>query len=125
RCSYADPCLGWAGVTSTLVVGLYLGRRARVELNADALEGVRHVWEFLALSANVVVFVAVGVAVDPTPILSHLAVIPIAIGIAYLARAISILVTIPAVNALRVTPPIGAAYQIVLFWAGLRGGLAL
>jgi CPA1 family monovalent cation:H+ antiporter len=121
----ADRYLGVSGVISTLVVGLYLGRRARLELNRDALAGMRHVWEFLALSANVVVFVAVGLAADPALILSNFAVIPATVAIAYLARALSVFLTIPAVNALRLSPPIRIAYQVVLFWGGLRGGLAL
>src|SRR5262249_38866943 len=37
----------------------------------------------------------------------------------------SVFLTIPAVNALRLSRPIGLAYQTVLFWGGLRGGLAL
>ena len=121
----ADRYLGVSGVISTLVVGLYLGRRARLELNRDALEGMRHVWQFLALSANVVVFVAVGLAADPALIRSNIAVIPTTVGIAYLARALSVFITIPAVNALRLSAPISIAYQVVLFWGGLRGGLAL
>jgi CPA1 family monovalent cation:H+ antiporter len=121
----ADRYLGVSGVISTLVVGLYVGRRARLELNRDALEGMRHVWKFLALSANVVVFVAVGLVADPALILDNVAVIPTTVGIAYLARALSVFLTIPAVNALRLTPPISIAYQVVLFWGGLRGGLAL
>jgi CPA1 family monovalent cation:H+ antiporter len=121
----ADRYLGVSGVISTLVVGLYLGRRARLELNRDALDGMRHVWQFLALSANVIVFVAVGLAADPALILSNVAVIPTTVGIAYLARALSVFLTIPAVNALRLSPSISIAYQVVLFWGGLRGGLAL
>jgi CPA1 family monovalent cation:H+ antiporter len=121
----ADRYLGVSGVISTLVVGLYLGRRARLELNRDALEGMRHVWQFLALSANVVVFVAVGLAADPALMWTNVAVIPTTVGIAYLARALSVFLTIPAVNALRLSPPINIAYQVVLFWGGLRGGLAL
>ena len=121
----ADRYLGVSGVISTVVVGVYLGRRARLELNRDALDGMRHVWEFLALSANVVVFVAVGLATDPAVIWSNFAVIPATVGVAYLARALSVFLTIPAVNALRLSSPIGMAYQVVLFWGGLRGGLAL
>jgi len=121
----ADRYLGVSGVISTLVVGLHLGRRARLELNQDALQGMRHVWEFLALSANVIVFIAVGLVADPGLIRSNFAVIPATVGIAYLARALSVFLTIPAVNALRLSPPISLAYQVVLCWGGLRGGLAL
>ncbi|HXJ83589.1 MAG TPA: cation:proton antiporter [Candidatus Methylomirabilis sp.] len=121
----ADHYLHVSGVIATMAVGLYLGRRARLELNRDALDGMRHIWEFLALSANVVVFVAVGLAADPAAMWINLAVIPTTVGIVYLARALSVFLTIPAVNALRRSPPISIAYQVVLFWGGLRGGLAL
>ena len=121
----ADHFLGASGVISTLVVGLYLGRRARLELNRDAFEGMRHIWEFLSLSANTLVFLAVGLAVNPSLLLSHMGTIPITVGIVYLARALSVFATIPALNTLRLSKPISFSYQVVLFWGGLRGGLAL
>lgn len=121
----ADHYLGASGVISTLVLGLYLGRRARLELNREAYEGMRYIWEFLSLSANTLVFLAVGLAVDPSLLLGNISVIPLTVGIVYLARAFSVFTTIPAVNALRLARPISLTYQTVLFWGGLRGGLAL
>ncbi len=121
----ADRFVGVSGVISTLALGLSLGRRARLELNRDALEGMRHIWEFLALCANTLVFLAVGLTADLALLAGHALAVVTTVGIAYAARAFSVFATIPVVNALGLAQPISFAYQVVLFWGGLRGGLAL
>ncbi|MBI5528789.1 MAG: cation:proton antiporter [Deltaproteobacteria bacterium] len=121
----ADHFLHVSGVISTLTVGLHLGTRARLELNKEALHGMHHIWEFLSLAANTLVFFAVGVTVDPAVMAGSLKYIPATVAIAYLARAVSVFTTIPPVNALRLAAPVGFAYQTILLWGGLRGGLAL
>ena len=44
--------------------GQPLGNRARLELSRDALHSMHAVWEFLALCANTLVFLAVGLVVE-------------------------------------------------------------
>ena len=114
-----------SGVIATMTVGLILGRRAKLELGTEALAGMRHLWQFLSLTANIVVFFAVGLLVDPAPLLQNMRFIPVTLLIAYLARTVSVLGTIPVVERLRLSKPISMAYQLVLVWGGLRGGLAL
>jgi len=121
----ADHFLHVSGVISTLTVGLHLGMRARLELNKEALHGMHHIWEFLSLAANTLVFFAVGITVDPAVMSESLKYIPGTVAIAYVARAVSIFTTVPPVNALRLAAPVGLAYQTILLWGGLRGGLAL
>ena len=121
----ADHFFQVSGVIATMTVGLYLGRRARLELNADALSGMRHVWQFLALTANILVFFAVGLIVDPGQVIQSLHFIPLTLAIVYGARTFSVLTTTLFVEKLGVAKPIGLAYQTVLIWGGLRGGLAL
>jgi CPA1 family monovalent cation:H+ antiporter len=121
----SDAFLHLSGVISTLVVGLYLGQRIRLELNKEAFNGIHHILELLALSANTLVFLAVGLIFDPSWLFRNIAFIPLTLLIVYAARAISIALTIPTMNQLRLCDPISLAYQTVLMWGGLRGGLAL
>lgn len=117
----ADHLFGVSGVISTMTVGLYLGRRARLELNKEALEGMGHLWELLALVTNILVFFAVGFIVDTGILVTSFRFIPLTLAIAYLARAISVYSTIPVVNRLRLSRPIRFAYQTVVFWADFGG----
>lgn len=121
----SDHFFHFSGVISTMIVGLYLGSRARLELNKDSLHGMHFIWEFLALSANTLVFFAVGLTYDHSLITTSLLILPAAVGIIYFARALAIFVLVPIMNGLRVCQPISSAYQAVLVWGGLRGGLAL
>ncbi len=122
---WADHYLHVSGVISTMVVGLYLGSRARIELSKGSLHGMHFIWEFLALSANTIVFFAVGVTYDPSIIFNSIMILPAAVGIIYFARAFSIFGLVPLMNLTKLGQPVSTAYQAVLVWGGLRGGLAL
>jgi CPA1 family monovalent cation:H+ antiporter len=114
-----------SGVMSTLIVGLYLGNRARLELNRDALHSMQALWEFIALSANTLVFLAVGLTVRTSHLTEAAALIPATLLIVYLARAATVALVLLPLNGLGWIPRIGGAFQAVLIWGGLRGGLAL
>jgi CPA1 family monovalent cation:H+ antiporter len=114
-----------SGIITTITVGLYLGSRARTKLNKDALNGMRYVWGFLALSANIIVFFAVGVTVDPSVLLLSAKFILPTIAIVYLARTVSVFATVSILNRVKWIQKISGLYQVVLAWGGLRGGLAL
>lgn len=121
----ADHFLHVSGVIATMVVGLLLGHKARLEFNKEAFHGMHYIWEFLALAANTIVFLAVGSSIDPADLKHGLVYILPTIGLVYLARAIGVFSIIPIVNATKVAKPIDLKYQTLLVWGGLRGGLAL
>ncbi len=121
----ADHYLHVSGVISTMVVGLYLGSRARLELSREALQGMHFIWDIIALSANTVVFFGVGLTVHPAAIVPALAFIVPTLILVYFARVFSVAATLFPLNAFGWIEKIGTAYQAVLAWGGLRGGLAL
>ncbi len=121
----ADHHFHVSGVISTMIVGLYLGSRARLEFSREALYGMHFIWEFLALSANIVVFFGVGITVHPDTILPALALVLPTMVLVYAARAASVAASLWPLNRLRCCEPIDGATQAVLVWGGLRGGLAL
>jgi CPA1 family monovalent cation:H+ antiporter len=121
----AEHWLHVSGVLSTLTVGLYLGQRARLELNRDALHSMHNLWEFVALSANSLVFLAVGLTVDLAPLWASIHTLPVVLLLVYLARTIAVGSTLIPLSLLGWGKRVDYAYQAVIVWAGLRGGLAL
>ncbi|MHB2017232.1 MAG: cation:proton antiporter [Candidatus Xenobia bacterium] len=121
----ADHVFDVSGVMATMTVGMYLGNRARLELNSEALHSMQSVWEFIALSCNTLVFLAVGLAVNPETLLQAFSYLPATLLAVYLARAVSVVVTIFPLNLWPGLPRISKSYQAILVWGGLRGGLAL
>ena len=121
----ADHVFHVSGVISTMTVGLFLGSRARLTLGKEALQGMGHVWEFMALAANIIVFFGVGLTIDPGALWKGLAFLPATLAIIYVVRFLSVFSVVPAVNATKAAKPISTAYMTVLSWGGLRGGLAM
>ena len=121
----ADHWLHVSGIIATLTVGLYLGSRARLELNRDALKGMQGIWEFMALCANILVFLAIGFSVDFSTLLYDFSYIPWTILLVYMARAVSVTCVLEPLRWFRIGHPVRPSYQAVIIWGGLRGGLAL
>ena len=121
----ADHFLHLSGVMATVALGLFMGTRARLEFNREALHGMGHMWELMALSANTLVFIAVGLTVDMHLLLNAMEFIPLTLLIVIAARAIAITTVVPLLNKFKLCQPISLRYQFIMFWGGLRGGLAL
>lgn len=121
---------GLSGVIATVTAAIVLGNvgpgRAMTETGADAIDTV---WEFFAYLLTAVVFLLVGLAIPPARLLDSLG--PIAWGIVgiLVGRAIVIYVLLGGASRLARSP--GLAEQVssgwlhVLFWAGLRGAVAV
>ena len=79
----------------------------------------------MALAANIIVFFGVGLTVEPKVLRECLKYIPAVLFIAYAARTLSVVLTVPVMNRFKMTEYISGSYQGILIWGGLRGGLAL
>lgn len=121
----ADHWLGASGVLATLTLALYLGHRARLTLNREALQSIHTMWGFFALCANIVVFLAVGLSVDGAALLRSATYLPLTLAVVYLARILSVILCLWPIQRLRLCAPISWGEQMVLIWGGLKGGLAL
>lgn len=121
----AEHFFGVSGVIATMTVGLYLSKRNASQMNGEARAAMHQMWQMLALTANVVVFFAVGLIIDPQSLHQAIRFIPLTLLVVYVARAISVAGTLPIVEKLRLGRHVSLAYQGVLIWGGLRGGLAL
>ena len=115
-----------ATVTAAVVFGNFGPGRALTETGADAIDTV---WEFLAYLLTAVVFLLVGLAIPPARLLGSLAPIAWAVAAMLVARALSC--TCWSAGVSRVAPLPGSPGRCpgpwlhVLFWAGLRGAVAV
>ncbi|MBU1244245.1 cation:proton antiporter [Myxococcota bacterium] len=121
----ADHYFHVSGVISTMVVGLYLGSRSRLELSRESQHGMHFIWEFIALSANTFVFFGVGLTVHPDAIAQALTFVLPTLALVYAARVFSVFSSLAPLNWSGLGEKISMAYQAVLVWGALRGGVAL
>jgi len=122
--------LGLSGVIATVTAGIVLGNlgpaRQRVQDGTDPIDTV---WEFIAYLLTAVVFLLVGLAIPPAGLLEALG--PIAWGIAaiLIGRALVVYVILGGASRLAVRPGLAeripGSWMHVLFWAGLRGAVAV
>ena len=119
-----------SGVIATVTAGIVLGNvgpgRARAEAGNDAIDTV---WEFIAYLLTAVVFLLVGLAIPPARLLDSIG--PIVWGIVAILIGRALVVYLLLGGASRLTHRPGIAERVprgwlhVLFWAGLRGAVAV
>ena len=116
-----------AVMSAGLVVGWYLNHRLSLEVRTY----LREFWDYGAFIANSLIFLLVGLTTSSF-ILRLGTESPrfwIAIGWAIIAtlvaRAVAVFGLIPFSNWLQKSEPFGWRYQLVTFWGGLRGAVAL
>lgn len=119
-----------SGIIATVVAGLVLGTYGRrIGLPARTFEALDATWEFAAFLLTALVFLLIGLAIT----LDQLADVagPIALGVIGILVGRAIVVYVLLGGAARIlgvrrsAVPIGTAWLHVLFWAGLRGAIAV
>jgi CPA1 family monovalent cation:H+ antiporter len=116
--------LGVSGVLATLAAGMLVGNwRSGRQLTDRGREAMVRFWDFAAFLANSVIFLLIGSREATQPIASYL--LPAAIGI-----ALVLLGRIAAIYPIaflfdRTALRLDWTTRHILFWGGLRGGLAM
>jgi CPA1 family monovalent cation:H+ antiporter len=82
-------------------------------------------WESLDYIANALLFLLIGLAIDPDLIVENFGAIALAIVVVLVARAVAVVPLVSALERFAGIPPIGRRNEAVLIWGGLRGGVAL
>lgn len=121
----ADDVLGFSGVMATVTTGLVLGGLAPSRASAEVRATWHELWETLAHVANALLFLLIGLAIDPALIAANLGAIALAAVIVLLARAVAVIPLVSALERFAGIPPVGQRNEAVLVWGGLRGGVAL
>lgn len=119
-----------SGVIATVTAAVALGNlgpgRTMSETGADAIDTV---WEFFAYLLTAVVFLLVGLAIPPARLLDSIGPIAWAIAAILVGRALVVYLLLGGASRLARRPglaePLPTAWLHVIFWAGLRGAVAV
>jgi CPA1 family monovalent cation:H+ antiporter len=119
-----------SGVIATVVAGAVLGSYGRrIGMSRRTEEALDLVWEFIAFILNALVFLLIGVATSVGDLGAALPAIAWGVAAILVGRAIVIygLLGLPArlAHRARGTPAIPIPWLHVMFWAGLRGAVAM
>lgn len=121
----ADYVLGFSGVMATVAAGLVLGGLAPSRASSAARGLWEQLWDSLDYVANALLFLLIGLSIEPGLIAGNLGAIALAIAIVCAARVAAILPLMSVLERFTRVPPVGWRNEAVLIWGGLRGGVAL
>ncbi len=121
----AEEALHLSGVLATMAAGLTLGGWGRVKVSSPVREYMEHFWEYLAFIANALVFLLVGLRVDPGALLEAAPLIAWTLLAMLISRASVVYGLMPLVGRMPGEQPVARNYQTVMVWGGLRGAIAL
>jgi CPA1 family monovalent cation:H+ antiporter len=116
-----------SGIIATVVVGLVLGNAGGAErLRQRTREALDITWEFVAFLLTALTFLLMGLAISPDLLVTAAPIIAAGFVAITFARAFVVYVVIGGGDRLLPMPtvlPLG--YLHVMFWAGLRGAIAV
>jgi CPA1 family monovalent cation:H+ antiporter len=115
-----------ATVTAAVALGNLASGRTMSDTGANAIDTV---WEFFAYLLTAVVFLLVGLAIPPARLLDSIGPITWAVVAILIGRAVVVYLLLGGASRLARRPGLAAAlpsgWLHVLFWAGLRGAVAV
>jgi CPA1 family monovalent cation:H+ antiporter len=121
----ADDVLGFSGVMAGVAAGIVIAGFTPSRASAEVREMLESVWEALGYIANALLFLLIGLAIEPGLITEHLGAIALAIVVVLVARAAAVVPVVSVLERVARIPPVGRRNEAVLIWGGLRGGVAL
>jgi CPA1 family monovalent cation:H+ antiporter len=117
-----------SGPIAMVVAGLVVGNHILPKLSTEISASLRTFWRSIDLLLNSLLFVSIGfigVLVHPLAWAPMHIIIPCAILVCLVARAISVYVPIAVLSATPVLDAKRFGMTMLLTWGGLRGGLSL
>jgi len=114
-----------SGVVAVTCAALAFAAISVVRASQASLEAIRQVWEVAAMICNALLFLLMGLTVHLPSLMGNAELIAAAIVLTLLGRAIPVYTLLPATVRRFGLPRIGRGEQHVVWWGGLRGGLAI
>ena len=121
----AEHGLHVSGVMATVAAALTIGGWGHSKISASVGEYLENFWTYLAFVANALIFLIVGLQIDLAEVASAWPLLIWVIGSMLLARALVIFLLVPLVGRLPGSEAISRKFQMVMYWGGLRGAIAL
>jgi len=121
----AEHGLHLSGVMAVVGAALTLGIFGLPSVAQDTREALNETWEFLALISNTLLFLLMGLSVSLSSLWNYAPQILVAVALVLLARASMIYTLVPGTVKLFKIPHITRGEQHIMWWGGLKGGLAI
>jgi len=121
----ADEVLGFSGVMAGVAAGVVMAGFLPSRASEEVRETLEAVWEALGYIANALLFLLIGLAIEPALLSENLGAIALAIVVVLVARAAAVVPVMSVLERVARIPPVGRRNEAVLIWGGLRGGVAL
>ena len=114
---------GFSGAVAVVITALFFGNYGSASgLSPRSVHALGATWEFLGFVANSLIFLLIGIALDPLTIAGHWWVIGLAFVAALAGRAVVVYLLMPLLRGARKLP---GTYLPALVWGGLRGAVSL
>ncbi len=121
----AEHSLHVSGVMAAVTGSIAFGALGVTRMSRQTRQAVGQTWELLAFVCNALLFLLMGLAVEPGSVLSRWPLILAAVLLIHLARAVAVYGLLPATLRLFDLPAMPRAGQHIMWWGGLKGGLAV
>lgn len=121
----AEHVLHVSGVIATVSAALMLSiyGMSRIPVNVKPI--LSETWEFVGLVANSFLFLLVGLSINTSSLISHLDSILVVIIVVLFARAATVYSLVPLTVNFFHLPKFSIADRHIMWWGGLKGGLAI
>lgn len=120
-----DEIFNVSGIVAVLAAGLVIGGFAPSRASEEVRQTLDHLWESLGYIANGLLFLFIGLLIDPSAIRANLDAIAVAVVAVLVARPLAIVPTVALLERYGGVRRVGHQNTTVLIWGGLRGGVAL
>ena len=114
-----------SGVMATVGAAVTLNVYGLGRIGIDVRDSLGETWEFIGLVANSLLFLLVGLSINIESLFSHLDLILLTVVIVQLARAGTVYSLVPVTTRWFKLPKITLAERHIMWWGGLKGGLAI
>jgi CPA1 family monovalent cation:H+ antiporter len=121
----ADEVLGFSGVLATAAAGMVLSGLGSSRATAEVREAWDQTWEALDYVANALLFLLIGLVLDPGLLADHLGAVLLTVVVVLVARAVAVVPVVWLLERFAHVPRVGRRNEAVMVWGGLRGGVAL
>jgi CPA1 family monovalent cation:H+ antiporter len=114
-----------SGVVAVTCAALAFAAISVARASQTTLAEIRHVWEVAAMICNSLLFLLMGLSVHLASLVGNAGIIAAAIALMLLGRAIPLYALLPMTLRRFGLPRVSRGEQHVMWWGGLRGGLAV
>jgi monovalent cation:H+ antiporter, CPA1 family len=121
----AEHAFHVSGIMAVVAAGVTIGSWGRSKISPSTEEFMEHFWEYLSYLANALIFLMVGMQIDLGTLWQSIDLIGCVAVAMLVSRAVVVFGLVPLMSKIPGAEHIGMPFQLVIYWGGLRGAIAL